>query len=428
MGVLGKIRNKIGYFFAKNYIEELKEKTQMLEMQQQELLQTQGQMADTQQTASKQMGDMNGSLKHVKERLGLQVSQWEETKNAHTEQINVIYEMMEEKKGQLFRVEENVRQNNEQIAMGIVRMDGADDRLGQLEANVRNNNDRLEAIKDHTERLNNIEVNLRANNQSLEKIDVKLRTLKNQDAFNSRPVTAEASDGARAAVEDHTDNYDCIDYFDFEDHFRGSQEVIRENQEQYLPYFEGKKKVLDLGCGRGEFLELLKEAGIGATGIDFYPEFATYCEMKGLDVVCGDAIAYLKASEPVDGIMAAQLIEHLTTSQLVELCNTAYERLEEGGYLIMETPNPTCLGIYTHAFYIDPSHQKPVHPLTVQYFLEKAGFTKINVVYTNSSKLPVQIPKLAGEHIENIDAFNEAMQTVTDVLFGSQDYAIIAQK
>ena len=92
----------------------------------------------------------------------------------------------------------------------------------------------------------------------------------------------------------------------------------------------------------------------------------------------------------------------------------------------METPNPTCLAIYSHAFYIDPSHNKPVHPLTIKYILEKSGFKNIEIIYTDTSKLPVSIPEISG--IEEADKFNEVMHMISELLFGSQDYAVIAKK
>ena len=94
----------------------------------------------------------------------------------------------------------------------------------------------------------------------------------------------------------------------------------------------------------------------------------------------------------------------------------------------METPNPTSLAIYTHAFYIDPSHKKPVHPLTLKYFVEKAGFRDVEILFTESSKLPIKIPKIKLNDSENEQEFNKAMKIIQDTLFGSQDYAIIAKK
>lgn len=224
--------------------------------------------------------------------------------------------------------------------------------------------------------------------------------------------------------------YTGIDYADFEDYFRGSEELVKKSQRIYIPYFEGKKNVIDLGCGRGEFLELLKENGIGAVGVEQYAPFVQRCKEKGLAVEENEAVEYVHnlEAEFVDGIFAAQLVEHLETNQLVQLCNDAYQKLQQGGCLVFETPNPTCLAIYTHAFYIDPSHSKPVHPLTLEYILKKAGFEKVEVVYPEGSKLGERLPVFEADDISNVDEMNNGITRLSEMVFGSQDYAIVAYK
>ena len=94
----------------------------------------------------------------------------------------------------------------------------------------------------------------------------------------------------------------------------------------------------------------------------------------------------------------------------------------------METPNPTSLAIYTESFYMDPSHNRPIHPKTLQYITEKQGFSQVQILFTESSRLPYDIPKLAEHGEERTHEFDLAMERVADLLFGSQDYAIIAKK
>ena len=186
--------------------------------------------------------------------------------------------------------------------------------------------------------------------------------------------------------------------------------------------------MLDIGCGRGEFLSLMKDNGINAEGVDIYEPYADYCNMKGLKAACGDGTEYLSKMKKTDGIFVGQVVEHLKTNEIIRLCSTAYEKLEKGGCIVIETPNPTSLSIYTNAFYIDPSHIKPVHPLTMQYFLEKAGFTDVEIIYTEQSRPPYSIPALRVDNAENSEEFNKAMKTVSDMIFGSQDYAAVAVK
>lgn len=237
-------------------------------------------------------------------------------------------------------------------------------------------------------------------------------------------VSIEPADPVQADV------YTEVDYFDFENHFRGSRAQIKEAESIYLPYFQNKELVLDLGCGRGEFLELLKENQIPGIGIDSYEEFVAYGQAKGLDVRQDDAIRFLANTEKegVDGIFAAQFIEHLSNDQLLRFCHLAYEKLKPGGCLILETPNPMCLSIYMNAFYMDPSHQKPVHAKTMEYLLKREGFQKVDILFTEESKSDYRLPLLSCETSSNLSEFNDGINLLSDILFGSQNYAVIAIK
>lgn len=317
---------------------------------------------------------------------------------------------------QLDRLREQVQTNSEIIS----RLDVLD----ELERSLRND-------------LETVSVNLRNNNAAIEALSadsefakLKLNVIEkgmknNRIRQTAAPVQAVITSAVPAAQESGDSEYEKIDYFDFENHFRGSMESIKKAQEIYLEYFSDKKNVVDIGCGRGEFLALMKENSINARGVDIYEPYVDYCGMKGLDTVCGDGVEYLSGQDEVDGIFVGQVVEHLKTGEIIRLCNTAYEKLSAGGCIVIETPNPTSLAIYTNAFYIDPSHIKPVHPLTMKYLLEKAGFKDIKVIYTEHSRPPYAIPEL---DVEGAEEFNNAMKNVSDLLYGSQDYAVIAIK
>lgn len=224
--------------------------------------------------------------------------------------------------------------------------------------------------------------------------------------------------------------YRIVDYFKFQNDFRGSRSTIMERQEMYLPYFQNAAAdVLDIGCGRGEFLRLMKDHGIPAFGVDLYPEYVIEGEMNGLDIRQGDGIAFLRdTKEQYGGIFACQVIEHISFEQLQELCAAAYKKLVKGSYLILETPNPTCLSIFTSTFYVDPTHNKPVHPLLLEYVLREVGFTEIKILFSDSSRTGYSLPHIESKEISNLDEVNAAITRVSDLLYGCLDYAVIAKK
>ena len=254
-----------------------------------------------------------------------------------------------------------------------------------------------------------------------------VRALKNYAGPPSTAGTTKVPEST--TLSDIGDTYSTIDYFDFENHFRGTRYNIRKYQGDYISHFKKDGKVIDLGCGRGEFLELLKKSKFDYIGVDLYDEFVAYCQMKGLNAVKYDAVKYLLEleNESVSGIFSAHLVEHLETSQLVSLCRRSYEVLKPGGCLILETPNPMCIGLFK-TFHIDPSHIKPVHPLTLEYLLGQAGFEEIETIFTEYSKINYELPHLKGDNIHNLDAFNEGIANLSNTLYGSLDYAIIAKK
>jgi len=259
-----------------------------------------------------------------------------------------------------------------------------------------------------TERCNELERNLSAiNKRQVEQLELEKK--------KHEPGSVEAI------------GKEVLNYFDFENNFRGSREHIKKVQQIYLPYYAGCHSVLDLGCGRGEFTELLTENGIGVMGVDIYAPFVEYVKSLHLPVTRADAFQYLSQVEETDGVFMGQVVEHLPIETTIAICKTAYEKLKEGQYLIMESPNPLCLMVFTNTFYVDPTHQRPVHPYTLRYICEKIGFSSVQILFTDSSKVPIQIPAINADN-EEFAEFNRVMKQVSTDLYGSQDYAIIARK
>ncbi|OMC77647.1 hypothetical protein BK125_14060 [Paenibacillus odorifer] len=223
-----------------------------------------------------------------------------------------------------------------------------------------------------------------------------------------------------------------FDYLLFENRFRGSNEDIRNRQLKYLPYFENKQNVLDIGCGRGEFIELLLNSNVSAKGIDMTDEMVEYCQDLGLPVVKQDAINYLEKQEDnsIGGIFLGQVIEHIPFDSIIKLVELAWNKLMPGCYLIMETPNPQTLAIFNRSFYMDPTHVKPVHPLTVQFLTESVGFRESKIIYSGRVEKESALPHVQAslDSIQNIEEINNSIDRLNDLLFGDQDYALIARK
>ena len=210
-------------------------------------------------------------------------------------------------------------------------------------------------------------------------------------------------------------------YRAFEERFRGSRDSIISRLRVYLPFlaplvqFEQGARVLDLGCGRGEWLELMTEIGLTADGVDLDAQMLEACRRRGLSVYQEDAIAHLGAlSDQSRAVVSAfHLVEHLSFDRVGTLVEEALRVLTPGGLLILETPNPENIIVATWEFYLDPTHQRPLPPALLAFLPEYCGFARTKVLRLQESKALVK----------------NASPALNDVLGGaSPDYAVVAQK
>lgn len=217
-------------------------------------------------------------------------------------------------------------------------------------------------------------------------------------------------------------------YAGFENRFRGPQEKVREQLESYASLFPPQGKVLDLGCGRGEMVEILRERGVDALGIDLNEEMIALCLARGLPCEKGDLIEKLASCEDnsLDGLFSSQVIEHLQPTVLELLIDLCYLKLKPSGVLVLETINPTSVFALVQVYFLDPSHQRPVHPQNLKFLLETAGFKKIEIRYS---------APLAGERLKEIPGsderttlLNQNIDTLNELLFAPVNYAAIAWK
>jgi SAM-dependent methyltransferase len=224
-------------------------------------------------------------------------------------------------------------------------------------------------------------------------------------------------------------------YFLFEERFRGSRDVIKQRQLTFLPYFEKCSRVLDLGCGRGEFLEILMNQDIGAIGVDTDPDMVAYCRSRQLEVVNSDAIVYLETIEDksLDGIFIDQVVEHLEPDYLIRLLALCHQKMKFGYHIVIETVNPLSFVSFVN-FYIDLTHKRPVHPETLQYLLNASGFRECEKKFFSQvsddcrlKKMDVSADMNAIER-KTFDVYNYNIEMLNSLLFGAQDYAVIGKK
>lgn len=176
-------------------------------------------------------------------------------------------------------------------------------------------------------------------------------------------------------------------YLAFENQFRGDREEIKERLRVHLPFVEKAKirtknaSVVDVGCGRGEWLELLSENKYKAVGIDTNLCMVEECRSRGLAVECMDAMAYLRdlSPETVTAITGFHIVEHLAFNQLYELFQETFRVLRKGGLAIFETPNPECIKVPTYSFYLDPTHRNPIPQELMCFVAKEAGFKHTQV-------------------------------------------------
>jgi O-antigen chain-terminating methyltransferase len=208
-----------------------------------------------------------------------------------------------------------------------------------------------------------------------------------------------------------------FDYGWFAERFRGSEEYVRRNQAFYAPFFAGRANVLDIGCGRGEMLEMLRDRGVSARGIELSEECVALCRSKGLATELADVFAFLpeQSDEEFDGMLASQVVEHLPPERLPDLIRLCAAKLRRDGVLAIETPNPECLAIFATHFYLDPTHTRPVPSALLSFYLEEAGFGRIEVHPLSPAE-------------ESLPEVAELPEGFRKRFFGGLDYAIIARK
>jgi 2-polyprenyl-3-methyl-5-hydroxy-6-metoxy-1,4-benzoquinol methylase len=199
---------------------------------------------------------------------------------------------------------------------------------------------------------------------------------------------------------------------------------------QTLVSAEPKKPVLDIGCGRGEFVAHLQELGLKAYGIDLYRDAIAIGQEAGRDVRLADATAHLK--EIPDASLAAismiQVIEHFAIDDLLRLLQIAARKLMPGGFILAETINPQCLAIMARFYVLDPSHRMPLHPDTTRFLMEQAGLARVETRFLHPVPDSDRLELISQGAPGLREPLNRNLEKLNAFLYGTQDYAVIAYR
>ena len=262
--------------------------------------------------------------------------------------------------------------------------------------------------------------------------ELALKKFQSTDTFDDRLADIEhklSSHSPTKAMEQKVVNDTVADnhaydnfYKKFEDKFRGSEESIKQRVSEHLPRFKKmpaklkKKPVIDIGCGRGEFISVLSDAGFDAIGVDMNEKMVERAINMGLKAVTNDAKSYLSEykSGSVAAITGFHIVEHIPFESLMEIFKECYRALDRGGFVLFETPNPQSLFVGANTFYLDPSHQRPVPSELLAFMLEYVGFgTEIVPLH------PIKVDEQSTD---------KTLSSLQHAIYGDADYAVIGTK
>ena len=228
------------------------------------------------------------------------------------------------------------------------------------------------------------------------------------------------------------------DYRSFQDRFRGNPEVIAERLREHVVRFDGVEgRVADLGCGRGEFLDLLAEADIDAIGVEINATEAEECRRRGHDAVVSDLLEWLSEQKDASlgGVFMAQVIEHLAPTDWQRFVELAAAKLEAGGRLVVETINPGSLYALARAYVVDPTHIRPVHPELLSFLARRSGLCAVDVQFqapVPDEERPTGLAFFQGdtsvEMSEELAAIREAMSRLDKICCAPQEYTLQATR
>lgn len=295
------------------------------------------------------------------------------------------------------------------------------------------NNDIVSNLKDSNAKINEVDSKINDSDIKINEIDNKIDEIGNKINVKIDEIENKIEENIYKQ-ENHILHDGTINYFLFEDRNRGTIEEIKKKQSIYIEYFKNCQNVLDIGCGRGEFLTLLRDSHINGKGIDIDEDMILYCKKNNLNVEKIGAIEFLQSlkNKSLDGIFSSQVVEHLQPGELINLIKLCYDKMQYDAHIALETINPSCLSAHT-TFYKDLSHVRLISHETLKFILESVGFRNIEVKFLNSYPDEDILYKYISndkndENVKNIEINNRNIDKLNSLLFGYQDYTVIAKK
>ncbi|MBV9388351.1 MAG: class I SAM-dependent methyltransferase [Chroococcidiopsidaceae cyanobacterium CP_BM_ER_R8_30] len=340
-------------------------------------------------------------------------------------------------------LDDHLTATNERIVTIDHHLTATDQRVATIDHHLTATDERAVAIDHHLiatdERVATIDHHLTATDERMKTMDeLHLRDdsyLKNDLAQQKRLITLFLEEARQrlpepfdqeqlqTLVNEESHLLDAF-YAAFEEQFRGSRAEIIDRLTAYLPLIEKVKvntqdlPILDLGCGRGEWLELLHESGYTARGLDINRSMVEQCQARKLEVIEGDAISYLQTlpDASLGVITGFHIVEHLSFTVLIKLLGETVRVLKPGGLSIFETPNPKNLVVGACNFYSDPTHRHPIFPETIQFLLRYIGLSNVEILYLH----PAEASPFTQEDMGS--------QVLHNWFFGARDYAVVGHK
>ena len=333
------------------------------------------------------------------------------------------------------KIKEDFTDLSKKVEKGVSGVENVKENVSALQKSLEENVSGIEDVKENVSALQkSLEENVSEVKEDITTLEKNMEKNSSEKLLNLKTSLIEEETKALTKLKQSIQYPDLnIDYTAFEDKFRGEQSLITNKLQQYLRFFHECTNVMDIGCGRGEFIELLHANGTGAFGVEVDKDMVVICKKKGLNVPYTDALSYLKEQlsrekpDEIDGIFSAQVVEHLHMDYLVEMLRLCHRILQPGKFIVLETINIKSLSTFANAMYLDPTHVTPLHPETFKFLLESVGFHDCAFIFSSEFKKEEKL-QLLPERDEEEKIYNTNMKKLNELLFAPQDYAVIAQK